>query len=198
MMKNGNDFEPGFDAAHGRSEFFPTTQIDWIRSQLLQGDAGATAIRRHVMVVYYEPLQKYFNATSFRGSGESQDVVSGFFASRFSNPSYVEQWLESAKPLRRWLINGFLFYLHEMNRSRARSERSDVVLNDDVFIHRAEIFEIEWARTIVRLAADRARQECERRGLVENWRMFEQHHLKGRPYRVLAEERKMSPRRAAE
>ncbi|MCP4905760.1 MAG: hypothetical protein GY910_12345 [bacterium] len=179
-------------------EIFPPTQLGWIQSQMLRGEAGIAEVRAHVMEVYYAPLQKYFSATTFRGLGDSEDLVAGFFASRLPNHDYIERWIASKMPLRKWLVNGFLFYLRETARDRSRFKRAIGDSRVTAEPSREDVFEVEWAKMIVRLAADRARQDCNRRGLVENWRLFEEHHLNGRPFTTLATELGIPPRRAAE
>lgn len=181
-----------------REEFFPKTKSDWLRSQLLRGERGRDAVRGHVMEVYYVPLQKYFKATSFRTLGESHEFVAGFFASRLSKEDYLLRWEESELPLRRWLVNGFLFYLRESVRARTRAAHPSPPDAGQELAQRAESFEIDWARMIIRLSVDRARLECEKRGLIENWNLFEAHHLQARPYHELATERSIHPSRAAE
>jgi hypothetical protein len=165
---------------------------------MLRGETGIAEVRAHVMDVYYTPLQKYFNATTYRGLGDPEELVAGFFASRLPNHDFFVRWIESRKPLRKWLVNGFLFYLRETVRDRSRFKR---VMGDSCLTEepsREDVFEVEWAKMIVRLAVDRARQDCGQRDLLVNWRLFEEHHLKGRAFTALATELGISPRRAAE
>ncbi len=78
------------------------------------------------METYTEPLSNYVAGSSFRSLSTPKDLVSGFFASRLAQTAYFEKWIDSGLPLRRWLINGFLFFLQEEARRR-KSERFDTV-----------------------------------------------------------------------
>ena len=115
------------------------------------------------METYAEPLGNYVAGSSFRSLGTSKDLVSGFFASRLAQPAYFDRWIESNLPLRRWLINGFLFFLQEELRRR-KSERADSLASASIDEPRSnaetavEEFDRIWAASMVRSAASAARE----------------------------------------
>ncbi len=177
--------------AAGKRDSFPATQRGWLVAQLGQGAAGLARINAYVMTTYTEPLGNYVAGSSFRMLGTPTDLVSGFFASRLAQSAYFERWLESNLPLRRWLINGFLFYLQEEVRRR-KSERAEPIPTDasDAPVAAGqtavEEFDRLWAASMVRAAATAARERCAAEGFETHWQMFESHFVNGVSYADLA------------
>jgi hypothetical protein len=119
--------------------------------------------------------------------------VSGFFASRLAQPAYFERWIESNLPLRRWLINGFLFFLQEEVRRRKaeRVEAMPTTATDEPASSAQsadEEFDRIWAASMVRSAATSARERCVQEGFDTHWQMFERHFIRGASYAELATE----------
>jgi DNA-directed RNA polymerase specialized sigma24 family protein len=172
---------------------FPPTQRGWLVAQLALGAKGRDRINAYVMTAYAEPLSNYFAGSSFRSMGAPADMVSGFFASRLAKERYFEQWIESGLPLRRWLINGFLFHLQEELRRRKASRAeplgefagSEPAAATETAV---EEFDRIWAASMVRSAATSARERCVEEGFLRHWEMFERHFVDGLTYAELADE----------
>jgi len=163
-------------------EVFPSTQVTWLGRALQDGDDGLRAAGEHVMRVYAHPLRVYLLGCSFRTLGEPDELVQGFFASRLSRQTYLHDWLRSGRPLRRWLIVGFLHYLHETAR-REKRWRAKVDGGRQATPNGAEeAFHREAALAIVREAVRVAAERCEAAGQEEHWRIFVKHHLEGLAY----------------
>jgi len=178
-------------------EVFPSTQVTWLGRALQDGDDGLRAAGEHVMRVYAHPLRVYLLGCSFRTLGEPDELVQGFFASRLSRQTYLHDWLRSGRPLRRWLIVGFLHYLHETAR-REKRWRAKVDGGRQATPNGAEeAFHREAALAIVREAVRVAAERCEAAGQEEHWRIFVKHHLEGLAYDALPEEIAAAPRRAS-
>lgn len=176
-----------------RRDSFPATQRGWLVAQLAQGAQGLARINAYIMETYAEPLGNYVAGSSFRSLGTPKDLVSGFFASRLAQPAYFDRWIESNLPLRRWLINGFLFFLQEELR-RHKSERADSLASTAIDEPRSnaetavEEFDRIWAASMVRSAANTARERCVQEGFEKHWSMFERHFVHGVSYADLAVE----------
>ena len=109
------------------AEHFQQTLRTWIGQRLTHGEAGLADVREHVAETYRLPLEVYYAATSWcrerAGAGgvanpdwSPTEVVHDYLADRLGRPDFMQRWSESGLPLRRWLINGLLFYLKERNR----------------------------------------------------------------------------------
>jgi len=61
--------------------------------------------------------------SSYRHLGESAELVSAFFVSRFARDDYLDAWRESRMTLRRWLINGLILSMREEVRRRRRAAK---------------------------------------------------------------------------
>lgn len=167
------------------------TERGWLVAQLGQGRTGVARINAHVMATYAEPLGNYVAGSSFRVLGAPPELVAGFFASRLAQDGYFERWIESGLPLRRWLINGFLFYLQEeARRQRAEREARGLLgqfVEPGATEGAAEQFDRLWAAAMVRSAAAAACERCASEGFARHWEMFEQHFVAGVTYTQLSE-----------
>ena len=167
---------------------FPSTNHNWIAASLAAGEDGRAVVLQHVMSSYARPLERYMRGSSYRSVGESTELVQGFLAERVAAPDYFSRWIESRLKLRRWLINGFLFYLRESAR---RTQRAPQSLESDPSAERAcaySQFEREWGLALVERAIERARTSCEKRSQQPHWLMLERHYLHGTPYATLIAE----------
>ena len=172
-------------------EHFPTTHATWLSERV---GVANDEVARHVMERYFEPLRAYVKGSSLRNFGDSADLVNDFFAARLGDATYLERWLSSGLPLRRWLLNGLL--LHVRNRAIAESRRrarGDAGVGGESFGASGDVaastepdalaaLERAWAIALVTEAHDRVRA-----GLVaehrENWwECFRLHVLHGLPY----------------
>lgn len=180
---------------------FQSTKATWIGVKLAEGATGREAINRHVMEVYREPLGIYFLGTSDRRFGEADEVVEGFFASRLGRSDFLDKWASSGKPLRRWLMNAFCFYLKERRRERERSDlvgRGGEVSDDleDRVPGPEESIDRAFATSIMRRALEEAQEACVSRGLTAHWGAFIDHYLDGDSYRRIAEKLAVTEDRA--
>ncbi len=189
--------------SHGsKRDSFPATQRGWLVAQLAQGTTGLARVNAYIMATYAEPLRNYAAGSSFRTLSTPADLVAGFFASRLAQESYVERWVESNLPLRRWLINGFLFYLQEEARRR-RTERTETLDSPSVSEPKCnaetavEEFDRQWAASMVRSAATAARERCDGEGFDVHYQMFEKHFVGGASYAMLASDFEVTGGQAA-
>lgn len=176
---------------------FPSTRDTWLHAQVNESDAGEPAAARHVMTIYAKPLTRYFRGSSFRAMADADELINGFFASRVARPGYLRDWKASGKPLRRWLINGFLFYLREQARARAAPIRLSEDQIDPASMDAQRSFEREWAVALLGRAIERARSACEQRGQSVHWQLFERHHVHGQSYATLFAALSVEPAAAA-
>jgi hypothetical protein len=104
-------------------EAFPSTNAEWLHQELDAGEERRRALRTVVMARYFEPLRIYVKGSSYRHLGESAELVSAFFVSRFARDDYLDAWRESRMTLRRWLINGLILSMREEVRRRRRAAK---------------------------------------------------------------------------
>ncbi|MAT80178.1 MAG: hypothetical protein CMJ29_07530 [Phycisphaerae bacterium] len=181
-------------------EAFPATQMTWITARLDEGEQGRRVVAHHLMEVYAEPLRIYLLGSSFRNAGEPEEIINGFFANRLSRNDYLEGWRTSDKRLRRWLINGLIFYIKEEFRRQKRSgaglsEEAEANLQDPADHYRA--FDQAWAASIVRHAMSEAAARCKEENLESHWDIFVRHHIQQQPYAVCCQDHGVDAARAA-
>lgn len=140
-----------------------------------------------LMKSYYAPLAAYLSATSFRTLGEPRDVIAGFFASRLSRPEWLDAWKDSGLRLRRWLVNGLLFYCREEVR-RQRRDQAGPPAEESVPASVEHEFERNYSQVTVRQSFEAARLQCESEGYARHWDLFVRHHVDGRTYEQLSAE----------
>jgi hypothetical protein len=97
--------------------------------------------------------------------------------------------------LRRWLMNGMLFYGQGLARDRARAEARGGAVEPRALDRRegdgatAEAdFERAWALAVVREATARAEAQLEVEGRAVDFEIFRRHAIDGQPYAVFARE----------
>lgn len=181
-------------------EAFPATQMTWINARLDEGQQGRRDVGTHLMEVYAEPLRIYLLGSSFRSAGEPEDLINGFFANRLARDDYLDGWRSSEKRLRRWLINGLIFYIKEEFRRQKRggatlSEEVEASLEDPADQYRA--FDQAWAASIVRRAMSEASTRCKEEDLEAHWDIFVRHHVQQQPYATCCKEHGVDAARAA-
>ncbi|MEY5031275.1 MAG: hypothetical protein RL354_306 [Planctomycetota bacterium] len=179
-------------------EAFPSTDRGRLAEMLARDPAARAVAVSEVLSRYVEPLRIYVRGSSLRSIGDDADLVQGFFAARFSRDGYLDGWLASGLPLRRWLINGLHLYAKE-ERRRARPQ-GDVSLDQplELPVEHVPAADAAWARAILLEACDQVRRELERSGHVIAWDIFRRHFIDGRPYRELQLEFDMRPASMAE
>jgi DNA-directed RNA polymerase specialized sigma24 family protein len=181
-----------------RTDVFPHTQMTWLASRLDEGDAGLCKAREHVMEVYREPLLIYVKGSSFRSIGDPEELVSGFFADRLGRDDYLAEWLSSGRPLRRWLLVGMKYYLKEQIRANKRGGLALGFDPDDEGIDPpSKRYNEASGRRLVARAIAQAEADLRERGFGEHWEVFVAHHLRDRPFSVIARELGVEEKRAA-
>ena len=190
------------------AEHFQQTMRTWIGQRLAHGEAGLADVRQHVAETYRLPLEIYYAATSWcreRGSsaagGEDPDwspseVVHDYLADRLGRPDYLQQWAESGLSLRRWLINGLLFYLKERHRQLAGPARgrgaaglSGLEISDDPG-RRADRLMVGG---LVRRAVKQTLAKLEEAGQAAHGRAFVAFHFEQASIEAIARELAKSP-----
>jgi hypothetical protein len=196
---------------------FPSTHTTWMHGELDAGEERRRALRSIVMARYFEPLRIYVKGSSYRHLGESAELVSAFFVSRFARDDYLDAWRESGMTLRRWLINGLILSMREEVRRRRRAakrgligtgqagtETGDDAAEADPFAslespepEAVAAFERAWALATMREACQEVETICNADGEEAMWLVFRRHFLDGVPYVLLVDETGYEPARAA-
>jgi len=193
---------------------FPSTNAEWLHQELDAGEERRRALRTVVMARYFEPLRIYVKGSSYRHLGESAELVSAFFVSRFARDDYLDAWRESRMTLRRWLINGLILSMREEVRRRRRAAKrgmqgnGDMRTGEDGPVDPLELlespepeaeaaFERAWAASILREACEEVETICHADGEDSMWLLFRRHFLDGQPYALLVDETGYEPARAA-
>ena len=196
---------------------FPSTHTTWMHGELDAGEERRRALRSIVMARYFEPLRIYVKGSSYRHLGESAELVSAFFVSRFARDDYLDAWRESGMTLRRWLINGLILSMREEVRRRRRAakrgligtgqagtETGDDAAEADPFAslespepEAVAAFERAWALATMREACQGVETICNADGEEAMWLVFRRHFLDGVPYVLLVDETGYEPARAA-
>jgi hypothetical protein len=177
-------------------DVFPQTLTAWIRDRLIAG--GRREVNRHVMDVYALPLRVYYLGTRDQSLGEPDEVIQGFFADRLGRAEFFAQWQSSNLPLRRWLINGFNFYLKELRRANRRN-RATGEESDELPTFEGEpgaAMELAFLVSIVRTSLHHVQRECDSTGLQKHWTSFFEHFCLERPYADIARDLEVDPARA--
>ena len=200
------------------NEPFPSTHTTWMHEQLDGDEDRRRAVRSVVMARYFEPLRIYVKGSSYRTLGESAELVSAFFVSRFARDDYLDAWRASGMTLRRWLINGLILSMREEARRRRRAAARGLMgsgqagapsLNDGNeltdALERLEApepdaeaaFERSWALSVLREACEEVETVCNADGESDKWLVFRRHFLDGVPYTLLVDESGLEPSAAA-
>jgi len=193
----------GFGGRRQKTDVFPATASTWLAQRLDEGEAGLASARTHVMDVYRFPLMVYIRGSSFRRLGEPEDLVAGFFADRLGRDDFLHQWIESGRPLRRWLLVALKYFLLEQARGNKRSSMGSLGGGDDWVASSSGdenpgvAFNREAGRRLVAEAMRRAAEALEAEGMKDHWEVFVLHHVEGKAYEQVCEAYKVDARRAA-
>jgi hypothetical protein len=189
-------------------DVFPSTHDSWLCEML---DGPPEQVQRAAVALtarYREPLRVYFEGSSFARLGvqgltdfsEAEELVHGFLAGRLARAEFLTAWRRSGMRLRRFVINGFLFYLREQSRTarrrRCREQRVDPAdggAGEDSVTE----FDREWALAVVREASDMTAARLTDRGRAKHWELFVRHFVDGVPYGDLVEPFGLTPSQAA-
>jgi len=181
------------------NEAFPETLRTWLGEQLEGSPDGLCSAREHIMRVYAEPMAVYIRGSSFRKLDDPDDLVRGFFADRLSRETYLNQWRESGRPLRFWLIVGLKHYLLEETRRRRRGNAGALYESDAAGTEPASdgAYFKAVAIGVVREAISQTGERCRKAGLDEHWMIFRRRYIGGECYAQIAAEAGITPGRAA-
>lgn len=169
---------------------FPTTQQTWLgetlrvaRSDGPDARDARDRVNAHVMQRYFEPLCAYVRSSRFARLDEPADLVNAFFASRLARADYLEKWLASELPLRRWLANGLLLSLRERVRSDQRriAREADAALPADAAheVDAVAALERAWAEGLVQAAVLAVSKALDSEGRAPAWQVFERRAIGG-------------------
>jgi len=185
------------DPSSPQSDVFPVTAATWLGDRLACGDGGRDDAVIHVMRIYREPLLIYAKGSSLRTIQDPEELVHGFFADRLSRVDYLDKWRRSGLPLRRWLINGLIFFAREQGRHAARNSggvNTPVEPNLDETVGQ---YTRSIARAVVAEALTATIEALSSEGRGEHARLFVLHYIRGMSYDQISESGGVEPRRAA-
>ncbi|MSR28908.1 MAG: hypothetical protein EXS03_04930 [Phycisphaerales bacterium] len=156
---------------------------------------------------YHKPLTIYCRATSLGRviQAECDDVVNGFFASRLSDPGFLNAWATSGMRLRQWLRNGLNFYVREQLRTRIAIDRIesgaiDTAAGDSRDANAPSesgaaadaVFERAWAASALESAMASTRRALRDAGRECDWELFWNQKVRSVPCEMVARERGMT------
>jgi hypothetical protein len=184
---------------------FPTTSATVLLTLAEPGVADAERAklaqnaRCALMSRYAEPLAAFVRGSSLARLGEPEEIVNGFLAARLSDDAaigdFLSRWSASGMRLRRWLMNGILFYGQGLARDRARAQERGGPVAPHTLDRREGAattgesdFERAWALAAVREATARAEAELLAEGRAVEFEIFRRHAIDGQPYAVFARE----------
>ena len=133
---------------------FPTTHATALLTLVTDGGAGAEQAKAAgiaLMRRYADPLTVFVRGSSLARLGEPEEIVNGYFATRLSDEAaiveFLTKWVASGMRLRRWLMNGILFYGQGLARDRARAQdRGGSMAPDELDRRAVVVFECMDAR----------------------------------------------------
>lgn len=190
--------------ARMKKDVFPSTLNTWIGQKLQEGQGGRAELNHYIMRVYADPLRVYCLGASAHTLGEPEDLVQGFFADRLGRADYFQGWREGGLRLRRWLMNGFGFYLKELRRERRKQNKSHSLDeasepgDEEAFKGVESDMDRAFAVAVVRQALQDTRALCEARGQARHWEIFYRHYYEGHSYADFISEFELSAAQAAE
>jgi hypothetical protein len=171
---------------------FPTTHATWLATRI--DDGGVDAMREarvHLMERYRSPLLVYAATSRCRSVDEPSELVHDFFAAKVGDAQFLAQWQASAKPLRQWILNGFIFHVRGVVRDRVR-DAMHLARHDARHLESStdaeDMFERAWAFALVESACRKAQLLLAHEGRARAYDCFHRHFFDGREYAQLATE----------
>jgi len=171
-----------------KEDVFPTTLNTWIDLRLREGERGRAEINRHIMSVYAGPMRVYCLGLREPQLGEAEELVEGFFADRLARADYLQEWRTSGLRLRRWLMNGLIFYVKELRRERRKDARLqdlealELPAADDSAGRVEAEMDRAFAASVVREALRATREACAAKGLSPHFEIFHKRYYEGLSY----------------
>jgi DNA-directed RNA polymerase specialized sigma24 family protein len=178
-----------------KGDIFPDTKKTMIGKWLDGGTTARRELNRHLMDMYHLPLMVYFKglkSRAYHALGDAEDLVQGFFADRLGRNAYIQKWQESGIPLRRYLRNGFHFYLKERIREENRNNMAGALPEGEELEEDCagpdDVFDRAVAQAYVQETLLRGEESSRANGLLDHWRVFLRHWFDGRSFPQIAEE----------
>lgn len=193
----------------GSSSRFPATRWSAIVAAR-SGDAGERQRALDVLAAaYWKPIYKYIRLRWDRPNEDAKDLTQGFFA-RLVEKDLLANYDPSRARLRTYLRVCVDGYVANEDKAAGREKRGGdalhLALDFDAAEHELahatidpaklrasetleEFFEKEWVRSLFSLGVERLQQECESRGKMTHFRLFEQYDLDDAGNRELSYER---------
>lgn len=168
-------------------------------------DASVSAKREaldELLRLYLPPIRRYLKFKRRVKNDEIEDLIQGFVASRIVEKDLVAGSDRARGKFRTFLLTALDRYLISEFRYKTAGKRSPgtIVAIDDAPDHPARevepsrVFEVEWARQVVRRGLMRMCRQCRSLGRRDEWIIFKSRllgPLYGRPqpaYRTIVEE----------
>ncbi len=156
-----------------------------------------------IVAVYWKPVYKYIRLRWLKSKEDAQDLTQEFFA-RVIEKDFLAGYDPGRARLRTFLRTCVDALVANEVRAARRLKRggATVVLPLDFLTAEGELsppaasasgnpdelFEKEWVRSLFSLAVEELQKECERRGKLSHFRLFERYDLED------SEERRLSYR----
>lgn len=189
---------------------FPSTHRSWFETQLTQLSEGSeperaaalTRVRALLFERYRAPLCAYVQASRLRHLGDPDELVHGYFVKLLESCAGLHRWIDSGRPLRRWLLTGLLFHARGIARDAGRTREihplssGDATLGIEASAERA--FERAWCRELVEHAYAAAADSMDREGRATQWEVFRRHVIDGQPYAAIARDFGLSLQQCAD
>lgn len=175
-----------------QTDHFPSTPRTWILDRVRRDDDARLDLNHRIMSLYARPLRVYVRGSSFKDLADADELVNGFFASRLSDGDYLRAWSGSGLPLRRWLMNGMLLFLHEQARVLRRASRARPLPDTLTSVSDTE-FERAYAVSLVREAMDATRRGLQADGMDMHWQAFIARHTHARACDVFRSTHDLTP-----
>ncbi|MCI0490110.1 MAG: sigma-70 family RNA polymerase sigma factor [Blastocatellia bacterium] len=176
----------------GRGDRFPATQWSAI---IAAGSTDPTERERALdtlITAYWKPVYKYVRIKWRKSNEDAKDLTQGFFAAAIEKDFFKSY--DPAKARFRTFLRICLdaFISNEEKAARRLKRGGDRVLLSIDFesaedeITRAELpapdaldeyFDKEWVRSLFGLAVDNLKAECEAKGKIMHFRLFESYYL---------------------
>lgn len=187
----------------GPSAKFPPTR--W--SAIVAARSADQGERRRgfetLVAAYWKPVYKYIRTRWGRGNEDAKDLTQDFFV-QVIEKEFLKSYDPAQSRLRTFLrvcVDGFVA---NQEKAAQRLKRGGDVLLASLDFETAEgelarieppapegieeFFEKEWARSVFGLALEGLRAECEQRGKVIHFRLFEQYDIEDAGERRLSYE----------
>jgi DNA-directed RNA polymerase specialized sigma24 family protein len=169
--------------ANGRDESFTSTRWTMVlrAGDSATGSAQALSALTELCQIYWRPLYAFLRRQGY-GPEDAQDLTQGFFAHLIESRTYAHADREKGR-FRSFLLGALKHFIADVrDRGQALKRGGGMILEklDDKAIaeaeaqieratkwHADEIYDREWAASLLRRALDRLAQECALAGKPE-------------------------------